>query len=498
MQWIKKHKFVMLVLFLLGCSLSLSFYLFHWLFEPISQKNTSIATVMEEEPENKTYNFLLLGVDQRDDDIGRADTIIVLSTNLATKRIGLISIPRDSRIEIPTHGETKINHSFAYGGVFLTQQMVEKVLGMKMDNYVVFNFQSFKKVIDILDGVDIDVEKDMYYRDDWDSDGGLLIDLKKGKQHLNGQHAMEFVRFRDEEGDIGRVRRQQQFLDAVMKKITSPEIILRLPALTKEILASIDTNIKFDDFITYIKFLRPGQKYDIAAVMAPGEPQMIDDLSYWILDKEALRKKLLDLNQFILGSNQMLAEEDKKTEDPDKQEKLEEKLSDKKLLADMQSGMFASGLFADKKSSLSWQQEEIIDVSEKKKEQIQKKILEDEARERATLEAQREAQQVAEIEMQRAREQMETRSLKANGIRIINTTKDATKADMAERALEKRGVDVGEISTSNTGKANSKTIFILASDDEKTKAILGDLPFHFTVMVRNGAGVSTLIIGDDI
>ena len=124
--------------------------------------------------------------------------------------------------------------------------------------------------------------------------------------------------------------------------------------------------------------------------------------------------------------------------------------------------------------------------------------MEDEARERAALEAQREAQQVAEIEMQRAREQMETRSLKANGIRIINTTKDATKADMAERALEKRGVDVGEISTSNTGKANSKTIFILASDDEKTKAILGDLPFHFTVIVRNGAGVSTLIIGDDI
>ena len=123
---------------LLASSAIASYVFFSGLFSPYSKEAIANTTVTEDkkeaEPENKTYNFLILGVDERDDDVGRSDTIIVLSTNMATKRIGLISIPRDSRVEVPNYGETKINHAYAYGGVALTKQVVEKTLNMKMDN----------------------------------------------------------------------------------------------------------------------------------------------------------------------------------------------------------------------------------------------------------------------------------------------------------------------------------------------------------------------------
>ena len=98
---------------------------------------------------------------------------------------------------------------------------------------------SFVKIIDAIGGVDIDVEKRMYYEDPWDDNGGLLIDLYPGQQHMDGKTAVTYVRYRDSEGDIGRVKRQQAFMTACMNKVTSPEIVPRIPKIIREIIERV-------------------------------------------------------------------------------------------------------------------------------------------------------------------------------------------------------------------------------------------------------------------
>ena len=170
-----------------------------------------------------------MGVDERDDDVGRSDTLMVATLDPKKDQAALMSVPRDTRVKIKGHGWDKINAAYAYGsakggpeaGEKLAQRTVEDFLGVNMDHYVVVNIQAFQKIIDAIGGIDIDVEKRMYYEDPWDDDGGLIIDLQPGMQHMDGKTAVTYVRYRDEEGDIGRIKRQQKFMKACMDKVTS-------------------------------------------------------------------------------------------------------------------------------------------------------------------------------------------------------------------------------------------------------------------------------------
>lgn len=101
-----------------------------------------------------------------------------------SKNVSLLSIPRDTRVRIPGHGWDKINHAYAFGGHKLTQQTTEELLGIQVNNYVMVDFSGFESLVDAIGGIDIDVEKDMYYYDDWDD---FLIDLPAGQQHLDGK-----------------------------------------------------------------------------------------------------------------------------------------------------------------------------------------------------------------------------------------------------------------------------------------------------------------------
>ena len=155
--------------------------------------------------------IMIMGVDERSDDVGRSDTLMVATIDPQKNEASLLSIPRDTRVAIPKNGYDKINAAYAYGGEKLTQRTVEDFLGIRMDHYVIINTHAFQKIIDAIGGIDIDVEKRMYYEDPWDDDGGLVIDLRPGRQHMDGKTAVTYVRYRDEEGDIGRVKRQQKF-----------------------------------------------------------------------------------------------------------------------------------------------------------------------------------------------------------------------------------------------------------------------------------------------
>ena len=238
-------------------------------------------------------NIIVMGVDERSDDVGRSDTLFVVMFDSKTKAASLLSVPRDTRVRIEGHGWDKINHAYAYGGQKLTQKTVEELLGIKVNNYVMVDFKGFEGLVDAIGGIDIDVEKDMYYHDTWD---GFTVDLKKGRQHLNGKTAIQYVRFRDEEGDIGRIRRQQHFLMAVYDKITCADMLLHIPGLAKQLTSMVKTDMPLSDMIDIGRALHSMVKEKgLSMAMVPGEPKYIDGISYWLPDITDLRELMVKM-----------------------------------------------------------------------------------------------------------------------------------------------------------------------------------------------------------
>ena len=237
---------------------------------------------------------LIMGVDKREDDVGRSDTLMIATIDPRLDQATLLSIPRDTRVKIRGRGYDKINAAFAYGGVGLTESTVENFLGIDIDHYVMIDTSSFVKIIDAIGGVDIDVEKRMFYEDPWDDNGGLVIDLYPGQQHMDGKTAVTYVRYRDSEGDIGRVKRQQAFMAACMNKVTSPEIIPRIPKIAREVIDAVETDMSLRQLLELAGSLKAAQQNGLETDMVPGYPLYIDDISYWIPDVEMLRISVAD------------------------------------------------------------------------------------------------------------------------------------------------------------------------------------------------------------
>ncbi|HWR41636.1 LCP family protein [Sporomusa sp.] len=244
-------------------------------------------------------NILVMGVDERSDDVGRSDTMFVVTVDTSTKEVSLLSIPRDTRVKIPGYGWDKINHAYAEGGHKLSQRAVEDLLGIQMDYYAIINFAAFNKIVDAVGGVTIDVEKRMYYEDPYDN---LLIDLKPGVQKLDGRTAIKYVRYRDEEGDIGRIERQQKFVKAMLKEISSPFILPRVPGIIREVNSAINTDMTTAEMLNLAKLLNDASKAGLKTEMVPGKPAYIADISYWLPD-------IIELRNYVVLSQGMTADD---------------------------------------------------------------------------------------------------------------------------------------------------------------------------------------------
>ena len=240
-------------------------------------------------------NILVLGVDARDGDVGRSDTTFVVTIDTSAKKITMLSIPRDSRVKIDGHGWDKINHAYAFGGEKLSKSSIENLLGIPLDYTVVMNFEGFVRMIDALGGVTMDVDKRMYYSDPYDDDGGLYIDLHPGVQKLNGKTAIEYVRYRDEEGDIGRVARQQKFLKALLQEFSKPQLITKLPDLIKEFAVAVKTDMPIKEMVKLIPIINDAAKSGLHTQWLSGTPCWIQDVSYWLPDIKELRYKVAQI-----------------------------------------------------------------------------------------------------------------------------------------------------------------------------------------------------------
>ena len=265
------------------------------------------------ETSSRVMHVMILGVDRREDDVGRSDTMMVTAVDMDQKKAALLSVPRDTRVKIDGYGYEKINHAYAYGGHKLSQNAIENLLGVSIDHYILIDTKAFERIIDAIGGIDINVEKRMYYEDPWDDNGGLVIDLYPGEQHLDGKKAIQYVRYRDGEGDIGRIGRQQHFIKAVLAKVISPEMLPRLPKLVEEVSSAIKTDMSLAELLEFANTMKSVHDNGLTAQMVPGQPAYIDDVSYWIPDITDLRALLAS----ELGSNLTAEASDKAQADED-------------------------------------------------------------------------------------------------------------------------------------------------------------------------------------
>jgi len=231
---------------------------------------------------------LVMGVDKRPDDVGRSDSMIVVSYSPQDRRLALLSLPRDTWVQIPGYGYDKLNHSYAYGGEELAVATVEQLLGIPIDHYVSFSFQGFQRVIDALGGIEINAEKRMLYVDPFDTSmgpDGLVIDIQPGPQVMDGETALKYARFRmDEEGDLGRIRRQQQVIRAIIQKASQPSVIPQLPGLVTALVDAVDTDMSLSEMLKLAKGAKNVLSSNLVMGVLPGTAQDIGGISYQISD----------------------------------------------------------------------------------------------------------------------------------------------------------------------------------------------------------------------
>lgn len=221
----------------------------------------------------------------------RSDTLFVASFDLVNRRMGMLSIPRDTRVEIAGHGRDKINAAHAYGGIPLAKSTVEEFLGVPIDYYAVIKIYGTRNFVDAIGGVDIDVEKNMDYDDNW---GHLHIHLKKGMQHLNGEQAVGYVRFRhDADSDFGRMRRQQQLVKVVAQQLMRPSTLFNADQLVKVAKQNLETNLSEKQILALGKLFYNVTPDQIITASVPGEDYRDRSNGIWYLNPDEAKKEAM-------------------------------------------------------------------------------------------------------------------------------------------------------------------------------------------------------------
>ncbi|MGQ9462191.1 MAG: LCP family protein [Candidatus Fervidibacter sp.] len=261
-------------------------------------------------------NILVIGADYNYDNKARplprparSDTILIVSLG-RDGSAAILSIPRDTVVRF--NGKLhKINAAHAIGGPELLAQVIEEQFGIRIHHFVQITYEAFVKLVDLVGGVDLFVEYDMHYDDNW---GNLHIHIQRGFHHLDGKQALGFVRYRgkgykkfcpkckvkierwDPRGDLGRVERQQQFLKALAKKLLQPKTVVMLPKLAFIAHNYVATSMDAKTLLSLVNFARQLNLDNIKTATLPGTGARSSFLGSIIVpDKEEGPKVLSEL-----------------------------------------------------------------------------------------------------------------------------------------------------------------------------------------------------------
>lgn len=268
--------------------------------------------------DSERLNVLVLGLND-----GMTDTIMLGSYDMKNQRVDVISIPRDTYYTRPgaSGGSLKINsiyHSSKNGGAVGTATAVSQVLmGIPIHYYVAIDYKGVGNIVDAIGGVPMNIPFHMKYNDPRDTPP-LHIDIPAGQQTLNGDNAIEFLRFRHAnsgsgyksypEGDIGRVKAQQEFIKSAIKQALGSNI----PNTVKTVIDNVDSDLTVGTALKVATKAVGLDSVNIQTYMAEGSPKTIDGLSFWIVDDEKIGTML---NQIYSGSSDSAADQDDSSSD---------------------------------------------------------------------------------------------------------------------------------------------------------------------------------------
>ena len=235
---------------------------------------TSVVPIIGQEQElfnDGEVTILMVGADTREEEgVGRSDTIIVGRFNFKEGTARFVSIPRDYYVSIPGYGKTKINAAFAYGGIDLTKETVKKLMGITIDRTMQIDFETFSKVVCMLEGVDV-VMDEALYDEDWQ------LDLHEGSNLLDGPTALRFVRFRGTAaGDLERMKRQQLFLRSLAHDIKTKANIFEQTSIISNLLRGLKTNLTLNEALYMFNAYKKFNNFTMDAWTASGTIGYVD------------------------------------------------------------------------------------------------------------------------------------------------------------------------------------------------------------------------------
>lgn len=244
------------------------------IYHPIKKTDKRAEPVFLNKKE--PFSVLLLGVDKRKGDRGRSDSLMIVTVNPNNDTTKIISIPRDTRTEIVGKNKVdKINHAFAFGGVQMTVNTVEKFLNIPIDYYLEVNMEGFKGIVDAIGGVKVNNTLD------FTNDG---VHFKKGLIYLNGEKALSYsrMRYEDPRGDFGREERQRQIIQAVIQEGTKIESLIGYGDIVKSIQKNIETNFTIQEIYDIQKDYRQASG-NIEQLQLQGSGKMINGIYYYLI-----------------------------------------------------------------------------------------------------------------------------------------------------------------------------------------------------------------------
>lgn len=269
--------------------------------EPREKTGIGTEDIMEQEESSiassEPVNLLILGLDQEGK---RSDVIMLVNYSPDVGRVNLLSIARDTRVRAKGRYR-KINSLIGIGGEKLIIGKVEELTGLNIDYYVSLDFEGFRKIIDALGGVEIDVPMDMDYDD---PEQNLHIHLKKGKQILNGKKAEQFARYRKgnrkgegyQDGDIDRMKAQQMLIKALLEQKLKLRYFNKIDDIFYILKDHMRTNIEMRDISYYLPKVKKIKYKETKSFTIPGESEY-GGLWYFIYDKKKLQE-IIDKNFF--------------------------------------------------------------------------------------------------------------------------------------------------------------------------------------------------------
>ncbi|WP_342526053.1 LCP family protein [Chryseomicrobium sp. FSL W7-1435] len=257
-----------------------------------NRKNGSQLRDEDVEPLTDNVSILFVGIDDSEqrgfgDESSRSDALMVATLNNESKTIKLVSIPRDSKVYIPEVGyDDKITHAHAYGGTAVAIETVEELFDIPIDYYVKMNFNAFIDTVDALGGVTVDVPYDHLELDENDQ---FTVELKEGRQLLDGRETLALARTRKLDNDIERGKRQQMILEAIIQKAASASSFTKYGDVIDAVGNNMKTDLTFDEMKSFFDYLSKG-KPQVETLTLAGLDDMSTGTYYWQLDEQALEE----------------------------------------------------------------------------------------------------------------------------------------------------------------------------------------------------------------